>query len=554
MSRAATKRKIRRSGAVLVITLMFTLIAAIGTAAFLHLTKTEIAHARLESHSTKGFYAAEVGLEKAVKFLKNDFYYTPVGMQPSWADDKMYSATGYTDMTRGGTVLMPKYLSTYHPDYVNDFYAFLDETPYAFEGNANYKSTYEVQLSNLLGWTDRIWVKTIGRYYRKSRDGYSYVLEAERTALALVRALEISPWSNAIFAGEGQAGRVINGNVDIRGSVHLLGTSLGSNDLAAEFSGSGNVGNNYAGIPADLGLRIPPIQRAYGQEILDSLEAEVRVQHGKIALSGTSCLGAPDAPGNPIKETLEGVFISDGYGGNAGEGNVYSDNGTRNPYDLSDFDITFPRLTEPYGGYPSYMDYLRADALVISNGAQLTQLRNIDPASSFTFSNEKGMISMDGSGHLTIRGVVVVEGDVNFNKRGSLKTITYQGKGSLTSSSNIGINCDLLTFSFSTFPRVDILGVMAVNAINFNSAQINVMGVFYAQNQIVSQKQTSVAGTFFSNYFDMGQNVPSIYQVPEVMGHLPPGMIGDMRIWVVKKVTWGEIPNAGSLLQALEEL
>jgi hypothetical protein len=148
----------------------------------------------------------------------------------------------------------------------------------------------------------------------------------------------------------------------------------------------------------------------------------------------------------------------------------------------------------------------------------------------------------------------VVEGDVNFNKKGRKKLITYQGKGSLASVGTVGINCDLLTFSFSTYPAVDILGVMALNEINFNSSQLQVMGVFYAENKIVSQKQTSVAGTFFSNYFDMGQNVPAIYQVPEVVGNLPPGMIGDMHIWVVKKTTWGEIPNGSSLLQAVEAL
>jgi hypothetical protein len=539
-----TPNKNNERGVVLVITLLFALIAAIGVAAFLHLTKTQIVQVKLQSHSTKAFYTAEVGLEKAMHLLKNDFYYTPEGMEPSWADDKIFTAEGYIDLTRGGEICVPKYLSLDDPDYVNDFYPVLSETVYESPGNGGHKSTYQIHLSNLIGWTDRIWVKATGRYYRKSGEGF--ILEESRSILALVRAREISPWNNAIFAGEGQAGRVINGNVDVRGSVHLLGTSLGSSDLAMEFGGSGNVKNNYAGIPADLGTRIPPVQKAYGSEMLESLEAEVRVQHGKVALSGSSCLGAPDAPGNLLKETLEGVYITDGYGGNSGEANVYSDNGTKNPYDLSEFDLKFPRLSEPYGGYVTYMDCLRDNALVINSQQDLNLLRNIVPTSSFSFSNEKGELSMDGNGHLTVRGIVVVEGDVNFNKVGNEKTILYQGKGAIASAGSIGINCDLLTFSFSTFPRVEILGVMAANAITFNSAQINVMGVFYAENQIASQKQTSVAGTFFSNYFDMGQNVPSIYQVPDVIGNLPAGMIGNFRIWTVKRITWGEIPSGDS--------
>ncbi len=530
------KRKNRNeAGTILLITICFALILAIGAAAFLHLSRTEIHEAKLQSHSTKAFYAAEVGLEKGIKLLKEDFYYTPEGTQPSWADDKVYSATGY--------ILLPtlKYLNQSHPDYENDFYSLVAETNYDLESDGRYKSTYKIDLSNAVGWTDRIWVKSSGRYYRRNESGTAYVLEARRTILALVRAKEISPWNNAIFAGEGQAGRVINGNVDVRGSVHLLGTSLSSSDLAAEFGGSGNIGNNYSGIPSVLGSRIPGIQKSYGSEILDSLEAEVRIQHGKLSLSGTSCVGAPDVPGNGVKETVEGVYITDGYTGNKGESNVYSDNGTKNPYDLDDFDIEFPRLSEPYGGYASYMDYLRANALVITNGQQLNQLKNMDPTSSFSYSSDKGQIGMDGAGNLIVRGIVVVQGDVNFNKKGSSKVVQYSGKGALVSTTSVGINCDLLTRSYSTYPKTDILGVMAADQVVFNSAQINVMGVFYAENKIVSQKQTSVTGTFFSNYFDMGQNVPSIYQVPNVVGNLPKGMIGDFRIWTLKRVTWGEI-------------
>ena len=535
MSRAATKRKTRRSGAVLVITLMFTLIAAIGTAAFLHLTKTEIAHARLESHSTKAFYSAEAGLEKAARMLKDDLYYTPKGTQPSWADDKFYTPTGYINLN------IRKYLNPNTPHYDDDFYPFIAETDYSLEGSGRYKLTYQIDLSNVTGWTDRIWVKGTGRVYRRNESGTGYVLEARRRILALMRAVEISPWNNAIFAGEGASGRIINGNVDIRGSVHLLGTSLGTSDLAVDFSGSGNVGNNYAGIPSDLALRIPGIQKSYGSEVIDSLEAEVRVQHGKVALSGTSRLGAPDVPGNAVKETLEGVYITDGYGGNQGDTNVYSDNGKKNPYDLTDFDITFPRLSDPYLGYTTYLNYLRANALVISDAARLNQLGNIVPPSTFSYSSDKGSISMDGGGYLRIQGIVVVEGEVNFDRLGSDKTIQYEGKGLLCSATNVNVKCNLITRSVTAFPTNHLLGVMAANQIGFDYAGIDVMGVFYAENTIVARKQTSVAGTFFSNYFDMGQNVPSIYQVPQTIGNLPPGMIGDIRIWTVKRTTWGEI-------------
>jgi len=531
-------------GIVLVITLCFTILAAIGAAAFLKLTKTQVVQVRLQSHSTKAFYAAEVGLEKGTKLLKDDFYYTPAGTEPSWADNKVYTETGYI------LLLIQKYMNPNNANYDDGFYSLVAETDYNLEANGGYKSTYKIDLSNVPGWTDRIWVMATGRYYRSNGDG-SYTLEAERRILALLRAREISPWNNAIFAGEGQAGMVINGNVDIRGSVHLLGTSLASSDLAMEFSGSGNVWNNYSGMPADLAARVPSIAKSYGGVMLDCLEAEVRVQHGKVGLSGTSTLGQPDVQGNGTKEMLEGTYITDGYGGNSGEENVYSDNGTRSPYDLDEFDIKFPRLSEPYGEYSSYLNYLRANALVISDPQELSELGDIIPGSLFSYENENGHISMDGNGLLSIRGIVVVEGDVNFDKDGSDKIIEYVGKGTLVSATSVGVKCNILTQSLSTYPSVDILGVMAADTVTFASAQINVMGVFYAENEIVSSKQTSVTGTFFSQYFDMGLNVPAIYQVPDVVKNLPPGMIGDFRVWTVKKVTWGEIGPRGSL-QAVE--
>ncbi|OGX08760.1 MAG: hypothetical protein A2Z88_00830 [Omnitrophica WOR_2 bacterium GWA2_47_8] len=68
------------------------------------------------------------------------------------------------------------------------------------------------------------------------------------------------------------------------------------------------------------------------------------------------------------------------------------------------------------------------------------------------------------------------------------------------------------------------------------------MGLFYAETSIVAQKQTDVLGSFVSNYFDMGSNVPSIFQVPDTINHLPPGMIGqDGAGWYISIVSWEKI-------------
>jgi hypothetical protein len=334
----------REAGIVLVITIGFTLIAAVAAMAFAHLVNTQLTQVRLQSSLTRAFYTAEAGLEKGMELLKNDLYYTPEGIQPSWADSQVYTASGYIDLTGGGQIILPKYFNFEDPDYDSDFYPLICETDYSLEGYGGFKSTYQVDISNIQGWTDRIWVKATGRYYCRNKDGYTFSLQAERKVLALLQAREICVWNNATFAGEGQGGAVINGNATIRGSVHILGTTLESDDLALNFGGGGSIGNNYAGMPASLAARVPSIQKEYGTETVDSLQGEVRIKRGKVLLSGASCVGEPHVPGNGVKETMDGVYVTDGYAGDAAQ-SVYADNSLNEPYDLDETPAGFPRLS-----------------------------------------------------------------------------------------------------------------------------------------------------------------------------------------------------------------
>ena len=82
---------------------------------------------------------------------------------------------------------------------------------------------------------------------------------------------------------------------------------------------------------------------------------------------------------------------------------------------------------------------------------------------------------------------------------------------------------------------------MTPNTIGFNEANIDVMGLFYAEGTVTAQKQTDIMGTIVSNYFDMGTNVPSVFQVPEVINSLPSGLIGQDSTWVMKVVSWQSI-------------
>ena len=230
-------------------------------------------------------------------------------------------------------------------------------------------------------------------------------------------------------------------------------------------------------------------------------------------------------------------YVTDGFGGSQGTSNVFSDNGWSNGYDLGD-SVSFPSLSNPYGGYATYQQYLRANALVLTN-----QLNSVTPGSpAFSYSNAYGSISKDTSGNLAISGIVYVDGNNNLNMStaGSDKTITYTGSGALLVTGSVQINVNLVTNGNNSYPD-NILGIMTPNQIGFDEANINVMGLFYAENSVRIEKQTDILGTIVSNYFDMGTNVPSVYQVPETVNHLPPGLIGQTASWVMKVVAWQKI-------------
>ena len=127
-----------------------------------------------------------------------------------------------------------------------------------------------------------------------------------RRAEVIYRATNVNVWQNAIFAGAGAAGGVINGNVDVHGSVHILGDGLVVGGVALQdaidLSGTSLIANNYAGIPAYLAARVPPLPVVdVNGTLAESLDAKLRVKHGLVGLNGNSHIGTPYTNGSPIK-------------------------------------------------------------------------------------------------------------------------------------------------------------------------------------------------------------------------------------------------------------
>lgn len=455
--------------------------------------------AQRQKRSIQAFSIAEAGIERALYELRQDFKNDFT--DPSWADGTINAINCGSD--------------------TNNFYFLLNSI---ILGNG----AYSIELKNVVGKDNEIWVRSTGSVGDISKAIQSYI-----------RIIDVSIWQNAIFAGGGgAAGTVINGNVDIRGSVHILGMNLGDTDFAMDMSGNAMVGNNYNGMPLALKNKIPSCPTTtFNGETVESLGAVPRIKKGLAGLSGTATVGEPDVLGNVYKETLDGAYVTSGYAGEKGDSNAYSDNGTKNFYDLGDA-VTFPSLQDPYLSYTTYQNYLEANALVISDLIQLNELANITPGSNFNYGNANGSISMDSAtGNLNISGIVYIDGNLNFKKQGPKNTITYTGSASVLVTGNVGFDANVVTQGNNSFPN-NIMGIMTPNTISFTSAQIDIMGLFYAENMINAQKQTDVVGSFASNYFNMGIDVPSIFQVPNIIDYIPAGMIGRDPVWFIDVVAW----------------
>jgi hypothetical protein len=439
------------------------------------------------------------------------------------------------------------------------------------------------------------------------------VRRAIRVAIKLERE-DISIWNNAIFGGVGQSGKSINGNVRIRGGVHLLGdgepfTDLDSDqrwdsgepytdknanntydigepytdtdgdghrdpreqfddingngtrdpaltvtDLSSEFSGDANVGNNYTGMPVALKSLLPALPTTgYGGDLVDTIRAKLRVKHGRVNISGTASVGDPNVVGGspPVKETMDGTYVSDGYGGNKGATQVYSDNGTKFKYNLGNM-VDFPTLTSPVVKdgvqYSTYMEYLTTVGLVVTGNVTLTPGTAYGPK-----VDAKGnMLYVDASGNMTIKGIVYVAGDIKLARKNGDDDddeagggFRYSGRGTLVSTGNIYVSSDVLP-STPTFPVNHAIGFIARRRIELatgnGDSHLTLSGAFYAQEQIRSVKQNELAGTFVSSYYSM-QNVPHMYQVPALPDYLPPGMPGAGRVWIknIRLDSWREV-------------
>lgn len=416
-----------------------------------------------------------------------------------------------------------------------------------------------------------------------------------RSLEVVYAARDVNVWRNAIFAGAGQAGGLINGNVSIHGSVHLLGNNLLNGVTAVDaidLSGTSLIHNNYNDVTGLLGPRVPTLATTnFGGENVKTLEANLRVKKGLVGMSGNSEIGEPNLSGNTWKETMDGVYVTDGYTGTSvipdgdrgDPKHLYSDNGWDNTYDLGD-KVQLPVLKDDWrdpitgaktlnpatGANYTHEDYFNqvlvasptnptdgvfvGDMTLDAKGSNLywNATQNIKTTSlpgTLPPATDDYVVFNSATNVLQINGQIKVTGKIVFTGKGNDRTINYSGRGAFLAYDDVNIDVDLLSCNggnpantANSFPVNNIIGIMTANTMVVGStAQCNIMGAFYAQEKIVSAKQTNVMGTFVSKYFDMGTNVPSIWQVPTLADNLPLGMIGNYPIMVLSQVSWREL-------------
>ncbi|MBI4559779.1 MAG: hypothetical protein HY706_19485 [Candidatus Hydrogenedentes bacterium] len=410
--------------------------------------------------------------------------------------------------------------------------------------------------------------------------------DLRRATESVVRSYDVNVWRNAIFAGNGQGGGLINGNVSVHGSVHLLGGNLpdGTEAIAAlDLSGTSLIHNNYAGIPPTLQTRVPALPtRDFNGETIGTLNANLRVKQGLVGMSGNSEIGEPDLVGNVLKETMDGTYVNDGWTGTSvtDDGDrgdptkLFSDNGWDNKYDLGN-KVPYPMLDSDYrdpltgktvlnpltGSNYTHAQYFEqvltgapkvGDVTIKANANfyyNATRPLETDPA--LRLPTDDYILFNGGTDLMEINGQVQINGNLKIERGGGGdKTINYTGRGALLVNGNVELDTDLLSVNkdgttANSFPENNFFGIMARGDMLVGSiSQLYLMGGFYAQGTVRSSKQTTTMGTFVGNYFDMGTNVPEIYQVPELPNNLPMGMIGAYPILVYTRVSWREIGAA----------
>ncbi len=536
-------------GAALVIALfVITVLTVLGTLV-LNTTIVELKMASNQKISGQVFYAAEAGLERAVKLLIDDFENDPA-TGGAWGNNVFYGeGATITSTANSGSVTFDEALRSMDM-YLNS----PDVDIITFSGGQTAgNASYQI-------------------YLYTPDDKEAYVMSRATGQIGSVAAVEyhlvvqdLSPYNNAIFSGAGITGN-FNGSVNIAGSIYSKG----------DVNPGGNVyfTNNY-----DDGYAMDPTLAGLVDPVTD-LDAKIRVSGAKLTLDGSAQIGYSSSNG-----AVAGVYV---------DGDV--DWGTQTSY-YDDFSDQVPAIEMPtildgltgeFGdGILGTCGYIGdAAAVAMSIYADWATGGGCDPAATgvSTGGVTAGDISIDDTTStgwlvgpdannnglywdagatpktLTVQGNVVITGDFTVGANtgpGMLQDIEYIASGPDSGSGSdpeagatLFVGGDM-TINGTFAPQstgylrggndTNSLGVVVGDNLTFDGKNGDFYtGFYYAEDQINFNKQSHFGGTVIGGVVNWAQ-VPNVYQVPNLANYLPPGMPGGYTILSFTTREWRRV-------------
>jgi len=516
-------------GMVLIVALMFlTLLSVLGAAGIMTSTM-DMKIACANRSAAKALHIAEAGLTRAEAELINDL-------------DTYQDIANATFNATSGAIDLTGLLSS------TSFYTVFNAISFG-EGSYTIEfKNYEPDPITQPGVYDptTVWARSIGTGPNSSTVTLERYLSAEN----------LSPWNNAIFAGGGGAGQPLNGNIDIAGSIHVLGNGHIPTDIVVD-SQTGQFYNRNNLMDATLANTIA------GGTTTD-LNAKFRIKTGRMQFGAASgFIGEAACP-------FKGIYVQDGTdvapadGTNDdiinGSGKLHADEGATSAeaYDLGDLSIPMPTIDTVY---------LNANSLDLTGTTDVTGgPPNNDPNSATADGKpEKGLIA--GALELTVEykpggatwyypdieqydgaswavstngirfdsntNVLEIKGIVKVTTLNISDDIKIDGKGTIYTTGTTNIDGDILPNGNGTYPTTNCLGVVSTLDMTLpSSSQKLLTGAYFTAGQAVSSKQNELAGTIVCQGFNITNQVPKIWQVPSLANNLPPGMPGAAAIWV----------------------
>jgi len=552
-SRITAARPLRdEAGISLIITLLVMLIVSAIGVAMATSASTDMTISVNTQHGAQAFYAADSGLEQIKVDLATDASWVTqmldirkMGLWDPFPDAFTVNGNAVSVSKVSGQVV-PGYYTLGTAAGLGDGHYSRQVLLPATTAPANAKgSRTQVVLP----------VRSVGT--AGSFETGTQVVRADSTVI-VERA---TPWDNAIFAGDRTVidpfDRVRNG-VEVRGSVHVLGNPSSPSvteiedafRLVNHYSGLGDA--NHLGADATKLPGLAPTTLPNG-EIVESLDAEVRVQDGSVLIqSVTASLGQPNVDGNGVKETIDGFYVDGGISGGGGS-ELNSDN--TGGYDLPSDAMNFPALSDPYVDpdtgtpYASGTAYLSANSMTVPVGEI-----SIDVA-AFHYQDMNGnLIDWEPSTNtLQIEGIVrfsagsLLIGDSSGGPDATGR-VKYSGTGTLWAD-RIELRHDLVPvgnyLDVDGGGTVNSIGLIADTqigvAVGDGTRPVTVMAAMYAGVEFRVYRIARIAGTVMSPYFDKTRGF-EIYQVPTLATNLPPGMPDSrtVRIISVTLADWYE--------------